>query len=91
VIAMPMVRRRRPLLRAAAVGGGAYVMGKRHAEQSMEDRAAMQEAPSAGAAPDEPKGLSEQDMQRLQQLAKLNQEGVITDQELAEQKARILG
>lgn len=84
------------MLRAAAVGGGAYVMGKRHAEQSMEDRAAMQEAPSAGAAPegaapDEPRGLSEQDMQRLQQLAKLNQEGVITDRELAEQKARILG
>ncbi len=82
------------MLRAAAVGGGAYVMGKRHAEQSMEDRA-TQEAPPAGAMPPaaapESKGLSAQDMERLQQLAKLNQEGVITDQELAEQKARILG
>jgi uncharacterized protein HemX len=26
---MPMLMRRRPLLRAAAIGGGAYYMGKR--------------------------------------------------------------
>ena len=29
---MPLLRRRRPLLRAAAVGGGAYFAGKRHAQ-----------------------------------------------------------
>lgn len=87
---MPL-RRRRPVLRAAAVGGGAYMMGKRHAERSAgEDQAQAQAAPAA-AQPQTADGLSAQDMERLQQLAKLNQEGVLTDQELAEQKARILG
>lgn len=86
---MPL-RRRRPVLRAAAVGGGAYMMGKRHAERSAgEDQAQAQAAPAA--QPQTVDGLSAQDMERLQQLAKLNQEGVLTDQELAEQKARILG
>lgn len=89
---MPL-RRRRPLLRAAAVGGGAYAMGKRSAERSAEEEGMTQEAaPAAAPAPaQEAGGLSSQDMERLQQLAQLNKEGVITDQELAEQKARILG
>jgi hypothetical protein len=76
------------MLRAAAVSGGAYVMGKRHAERSAEQGA--EQAPAAAGA-EEGGGLSAQDMERLQQLAKLNKEGVITDEELAEQKARILG
>ncbi|MFZ2050278.1 MAG: SHOCT domain-containing protein [Solirubrobacteraceae bacterium] len=82
---MPL-RRRRPMLRAAAVGGGAYLMGKRHAERSAEQSAEQAPAPAQDTG-----GLSSQDMERLQQLAKLNKEGVITDEELAEQKARILG
>ena len=77
------------MLRAAAVGGGAYVMGKRHAERAAEQ--GTEQAPVAAAPTQEPGGLSAQDMERLQQLAKLNKEGVITDEELAEQKARILG
>jgi hypothetical protein len=75
------------MLRAAAVGGGAYVMGKRRAERSAEQGA--EQAPAPAAAQDDG-GLSSQDIERLQQLAKLNKEGAITDQELAEQKARIL-
>ncbi|HEV7942722.1 MAG TPA: hypothetical protein VGP17_07975 [Solirubrobacteraceae bacterium] len=74
------------MLRAAAVGGGAYLMGKRHAERSAEQSAEQAPAPAQDTG-----GLSSQDMERLQQLAKLNKEGVITDEELAEQKARILG
>ena len=31
---MPLVMRRRPLLRAAAIGGGAYDAGKRSAENA---------------------------------------------------------
>ena len=75
------------MLRAAAVGGGAYVMGKRHAERAAEQGA--EQAPAPAPAQDDG-GLSSQDIERLQQLAKLNKEGAITDQELAEQKARIL-
>jgi hypothetical protein len=33
-----MFRRRRPLLRAAVVGGGAYMAGKSHARHSMEQQ-----------------------------------------------------
>jgi hypothetical protein len=88
---MPL-RRRRPVLRAAAVGGGAYMMGKRNAERSAgESQAQAQAAPAAPAQQQAADGLSAQDMERLQQLAQLNKEGVLTDQELAEQKARILG
>jgi hypothetical protein len=86
---MPL-RRRRPLLRAAAVGGGAYAMGKRHAERSAQEGPPA-EAQAAPAQSPDADGLSAEDMERLQQLARLNQEGVLTDQELAEQKARILG
>ncbi len=86
---MPL-RRRRPLLRAAAVGGGAYAMGKRHAEQSVQE--APVQAPAAAPPPQSGgQGLSSADMERLQQLARLHQEGVLTDEELAAQKARILG
>jgi hypothetical protein len=84
---MPL-RRRRPLLRAAAVGGGSYLMGKRHAEQSAQE-APMQEP--AAPPPQTAEGLSSADMERLQQLARLHEEGVLTDEELAAQKARILG
>lgn len=85
---MPLLRRRRPLLRAAAVGGGAYLAGKRHAQRDGEAGTTGQA--SEPAAPQE-SGMSAADMERLQQLSKLHQEGVLTDQELAEQKARILG
>ncbi len=33
-----MIMRRRPLLRAAAVGGGAYIAGKRHAQHTAEQQ-----------------------------------------------------
>ncbi len=35
-----MMRRRRPLARAALVGGGAYYAGKKHAQGQAEDDAA---------------------------------------------------
>lgn len=82
---MPL-RRRRPVLRAAAVGGGAYAIGKRRAERAAEAQQ-MQAAPAEQGAG----GLGAEDIERLQQLARLHEQGVITDQELAEQKARILG
>jgi Short C-terminal domain len=90
---MPLLMRRRPLLRAAAVGGGAYMMGKRHAEN--QEREAFQEqrvdqleaqqatGPATG-------GMSSDAMQQLQQLGKLHEQGVLTDEEFAQQKQRLL-
>lgn len=82
---MGLVRRRRPLLRAAAVGGGAYAMGKRHAEREAEEATVEPAQPAQG------NGLSAGDIERLQELSRLHDQGVLTDEELAEQKARILG
>jgi hypothetical protein len=88
-----MFRRRRPLLRAAAVGGAAYHVGKKVQEgndaQAELDAQAEYDA-QAEAAP-ENEGLSEAAMEQLQQLAKLKDQGVLTQEEFDTQKQKILG
>jgi len=97
---MPLMRRR-PLLRAAAVGGGAYVAGKRHAQsqereseqearlQQLEGEQQAQAAPAA--APAAAGGLAPNAIEQLRQLGELHDQGVLTDEEFAQQKARLLG
>jgi hypothetical protein len=97
---MPMFRRRRPLLRAAAVGGGAYALGK-HRQRSQEEaqdqayhegqQSAMAAAPAAPPAAQAPQGLSSNDTARLQELGRLHEQGILTDEEFSRQKAIILG
>jgi membrane protease subunit (stomatin/prohibitin family) len=96
-----MLRRRRPLLRAAVVGGGAYMAGKSHARHSMErdqleeeqnsriDNLDQQQASSqqAPAAAPAPSPMIDQ----LNQLAALHQQGVLTDSEFAAAKAKLFG
>lgn len=100
-----MFRRRRPLLRAAVVGGGAYMAGKSHARHSMErqqyedeqdarisdveqQQASYQQAPApAQAAPAQSSPMIDQ----LNQLATLHQQGVLTDDEFAAAKAKLIG
>jgi len=97
---MPLVRRR-PLLRAAAVGGGAYVAGKRRAqsqerEYGQEARLEQLEqqqgygAPPPPAAPSAPAGPSPDTIEQLRQLGELRDQGVLTEEEFAQQKARLL-
>ncbi len=97
---MPLLRRRRPLLRAAAVGGGAYMYGKHRANAQAEEQeeayAAGQQsamAQPAQAPPAQPQsaGMTDADMDRLAELGKLHEQGILTDEEFAQQKARILG
>ncbi len=96
--------RRRPLMRAAVVGGGAYMAGK-HMARSADQRAAteadqddrissleQQQAPPAdpapaAAAPSPGPSMTDQ----LQQLATLHQQGVLSDEEFAAAKAKLLG
>ena len=95
---MPLIRRR-PLLRAAAVGGGAYALGK-HRERSQAEaqdqayyagqQSAMAAAPPPPAAPASA-GVSSDDVSRLQELGKLHEQGILSDEEFARQKALILG
>ncbi|HEX3693506.1 MAG TPA: SHOCT domain-containing protein [Solirubrobacteraceae bacterium] len=98
---MPLARRR-PLLRAAAVGGGAYIAGKRSAqagarEATQEDRLTTLEAqqsappgPAASAQAPAAGGLSSQDIERLQQLGELRSQGVLSEDEFEQQKQRLL-
>ncbi|MBV8953220.1 MAG: SHOCT domain-containing protein [Solirubrobacterales bacterium] len=92
---MPLLRRR-PLLRAAAVGGGAYMYGK-HRERLQEEgqeqayaagQQSMMAAPAAAPAPSS--GITSDDTARLAELGRLHEQGVLTDEEFAQQKAVIL-
>jgi Short C-terminal domain len=95
-----IMRRRRPLLRAAVVGGGAYMAGKSAANRSA-DRAdqearisnleAQQQAPQV---PEPRGGQAAGDPDVLGQLTKLVQmhdSGALTDEEFSAAKARLLG
>jgi hypothetical protein len=92
---MPFVRRR-PLLRAAVVGGAAYHAGKRVQEGREEDydrdaRIAELEAQQAQQAAPAPVAAPQTDMvEQLEKLAKLKQEGILTDAEFEVQKQKIL-
>ena len=80
-----MFRRRRPLLRAAAVGGVAYHVGKKNAEnQAAEGEMEPEEAPA------EPTGVSDDSIHQLKELAALKDQGVLTQEEFEEQKRKIL-
>ena len=101
---MPLLRRRRPLLRAAAVGGGAYFAGKHHAQQQHEvyddgqqsgydagRQSAMAPASAPVAAAPVSAGPSSDDIARLQQLGQLHDQGILTDEEFAQEKQKIIG
>jgi hypothetical protein len=101
------MRRRRPLLRAAAVGGGAYMAGKHNAnrqaeqaqyQQDQDDRISNLEAqqqPSYQQAPPPPApapaAAPSPMIDQLNQLAALHQQGILSDEEFAAAKAKLLG
>jgi Short C-terminal domain len=102
--------RRRPLMRAAMVGGVAYHAGKKvqqGREQDADTQARLDDleqqqyqqqqpayAPPAPAAPPPPapnQGISPDAMEQLKQLADLKAQGILTDEEFAAEKKKILG
>ena len=91
-----MMRRRRPLMRAAVVGGVAYHAGKKvqqgreqdaYTEQRLDDLETQQsyaaQAPPAG-------GINPAAIEQLKQLAALKDQGVLTDEEFEQQKRKLL-
>ena len=93
---MPFVRRR-PLLRAAVVGGAAYHAGKRVQEGRDDDyerdaRMDQLEAQQAAMAQQQPAPAAPQtDMvEQLERLGKLKEQGILTDAEFEVQKQKIL-
>jgi Short C-terminal domain len=89
------MRRRRPLARAAMVGGAAYYTGKRVQEgreddayrdarlEELEAQQAQQVAPQGG-------GMSDNAIEQLQKLGELHNQGVLTDAEFEVQKQKVL-
>jgi putative oligomerization/nucleic acid binding protein len=95
-----MMRRRRPLMRAAMVGGVAYHAGKRVQEGREEDydrdaRIAeleaqqAQQAQPAQAAP-AGGGMTDNTIEQLGKLGQLHEQGVLTDAEFEVQKQKLL-
>jgi hypothetical protein len=102
--------RRRPLMRAAVVGGGAYMAGKSVArrqgeqaqaeadqdarisdlEQQSYQQPPPQQAPYQQAPPPAPAASSPM-IDQLNQLAQLHAQGVLSDDEFATAKAKLLG
>ena len=91
-------------MRAAVVGGGAYVAGRsmgRRAEQQGQMEAdqderisALEQQQAAPPAPDPPAPAAPATspmLDQLNQLAALHQQGVLTDDEFAAAKAKLLG
>jgi hypothetical protein len=91
-----MMRRRRPLMRAAMVGGVAYHAGKKVQEGREEDydrdarleqleaqQAQQQQAPAAS-------GMTDNTIEQLGKLGQLHEQGVLTDAEFEVQKQKLL-
>jgi Short C-terminal domain len=99
---MPLIGRRRPLMRAAMVGGAGYAMGKRRAaaeqheyeqdSQLAEMQSAAPPPPPAAAAPAAPAGgMSEADrVNALKNLKDLLDAGALTQAEFDTQKQKLL-
>ena len=98
-----MFMRRRPLLRAAAVGGGAYMAG-RSMGRAAEQRAAnedeqderitaleQQQAPQQPPPPPPPAAPTAPSMiDQINQLSTLHAQGALTDEEFSAAKAKLL-
>ncbi len=85
-----MFVRRRPLLRAAVVGGGAYMVGKRSGQQSAEQDPERESSP-ATAAPQAGEDGGPSISDQLAKLSSLHAQGSLSDAEFASAKTRLLG
>ena len=89
------MRRRRPLVRAAMVGGVAYHAGKRSQEgrdddaerdARLEELEAQQAQDSGGGGG----GMTDNTIEQLGKLGQLHEQGVLTDAEFEVQKQKLL-
>jgi Short C-terminal domain len=106
MVMRPMMVRRRPLLRAAAIGG-TYAMGRAAGRRAAQQQSyadadqgqpgasqASQAAPAPSAA--EPSaqpgsGSSPDVLDQLSQLTSMHDKGALSDEEFAAAKAKVLG
>jgi putative oligomerization/nucleic acid binding protein len=96
-----MMRRRRPLLRGAMVGGAGYMAGKSAAnrsaqesgqEQRIAELESQQQAPppQAAAPPPPPAPAGPSMIDQLTQLGELRDKGILTADEFEREKQKLL-
>jgi hypothetical protein len=91
-----MFGRRRPLARAAVVGGAGYAIGKRRAryEQEQYDQGVADAQYQQAAAPAAPAptagGITNDTFAELERLGKLLEDGILTQAEFDAKKTQIL-
>jgi hypothetical protein len=92
---MPLMRRR-PLARAALVGGGAYALGKRSQRKSEHEdeqdaQIQQEQQPQAAPAPAAPAPMSESErIDALTKLKDLHDSGVLTEEQFESEKSKLL-
>jgi len=86
------MRRRRPLMRAAMVGGVAYHAGKKVQEGRDDDyeRDAQIQDLQAQQAQGGGGGMTDNTIEQLGKLGQLHEQGVLTDAEFEVQKQKLL-
>ncbi len=85
---------RRQRRRRAAVVGGAAVAAKHHHDAKQAEETAVPAPASADpaqAVPPDSGGLTPDAIEELKQLGELHEQKVLTDEEFAREKARVLG
>ncbi|WP_405907215.1 SHOCT domain-containing protein [Streptomyces sp. NBC_00828] len=101
MLGRPLARRARPGLvgvaaRTAVAAGTASAVSGRVARHQAERAAAQQTVPDAGASapassgPPSSSGLTDEEITNLERLGRLHEQGVLSDEEFAVQKDRIL-
>jgi Short C-terminal domain len=86
-----MRMRRSPIATAVVVGGVAHHAAKSGAEAAAAEGQQQEQAPPAPVPAPAEGGMSSDQMEQLKQLAQLHEQGILTDEEFAEQKAKVLG
>jgi len=86
---MPFMRRR-PLLRAAAVGGVAYMGAKAGSNRAMQQSGEARQPEPAPAPAPAVQAAAADPIAQLQQLASLHESGALTDEEFSAAKAKVL-
>ena len=90
-------RRRRPIARmatTAVVAGTAAHMGAKSAQRSAaadQDQDQAPPAPAPADAPAAPEAAESAQIEQIKQLAALKDQGILTEEEFAASKAKILG
>ena len=83
--------RRRAIVGGAAAAGLAYHAGKHRGQDQAEEEYEEEPAPSYAPPPPSPPVADRSPADELQRLAELHDQGILTDEEFAQAKAKVLG